>query len=480
MFLAMSLFLTSCARYRPHKAVPPPIDLPNRFSETPEADAAIAEAQPSPDRWWEAFGDDKLAELIGRALADNFSLRQAWARLEAAIALARIEGAARWPQVNVDVGAGRDSRVVKLGGATTRVRTDTRSVTPAASYEIDLWGKLRFGTAAARLEARAGRHDLDAAAMTLAANVADVYFAIIEQRARINLIEQQSNVNQTYLDLTKLRFGQGQASALDVYQQRRQAASVSAELPLVRSRLEVLEHQLAVLLGQTPDTDLGIDRAVLPNLPTAPHAGIPAELLRRRPDVRAAELRAVAADHRIAAAIADRFPSLRLSASLPFQAATFSDVFAEFVWSIGAGLGAPILDGGRRRAEVSRTRAVLAERVNNYGAVLLTALREVEDALVQERRQLSYLERVDEQVQIARETLREARARYVNGLGDYLPVLTSLEALQQLELLQLREKKRLLEHRIQLYRALGGSWMSQLQPADPGTKAVAENDGEEK
>ena len=477
--LALPLALTSCAVYRPHKSAPPPVDLPDSFSEASEIDAVLAQAQPSPDRWWEAFGDDKLDELILRGLSDNFSLRVAWARLDAAIALARIAGAARWPQVGVDVGVGRDSRVVALGGGRTRLRTDTRSVTPGASYEVDLWGKLRFGTAAARLEARAGRHDLDAAAMTLAANVADVYFAIIEQHARIDLINQQSEVNQTYLDLTKLRFGQGQDSALDVDQQRQQAASASAELPLVKSRLKVLEHQLAVLLGQTPDTDLGVAGTVLPDLPPAPEAGIPAELLKRRPDVRAAELRAVAADHRVAAAIADRFPTLRLGASLPFQAAHFSQVFADFVWSISAGLSAPIIDGGVRRAEVDRTRAVAAERINNYGAVLLAALREVEDALVQERRQLAYLERVDEQVKIAHDTLREARSSYVNGLGDYLPVLTALRAQQQVELLQLREKKRLLEHRIQLYRALGGSWMSELEPADPAAKPVAEDAGEE-
>lgn len=477
--IAVSLVLTSCSIYRPRKSAAPPVDLPERFSEASEIDAVLAQAQPSPDRWWEAFGDDKLNELILRGLSDNFSLRQAWARLDAAIALARIEGAARWPQLNLDAGAARDVRAVDYGGGYVSFRTRRKAVTPAASYEVDLWGKLRFGTAAARLEARAGRRDLDAAAMTLAANVADVYFAIIEQHARIDLINQQSEVNKTYLDLTKLRFGHGQASALDVYQQRQQAALVSAELPLVKSRLEVLEHQLAVLLGQTPDTDLGVGRAVLPDLPAAPPAGIPAELLKRRPDVRAAELRAVAADHRVAAAIADRFPSLRLNASMPFQAAHFSNVFRVFVWSISAGLSAPIVDGGRRRAEVDRTRAVVAERMNNYAAVLLAALQEVEDALVQERRQLAYLERVDEQVKIAHETLREARASYVNGLGDYLPVLTALRALQQLELLQLREKKRLLEHRIQLYRALGGSWMSELERAGTAAKPVAEDAGEE-
>ena len=117
--LALSLALTSCAVYRPHKSAPPPVDLPDSFSEASEIDAVLAQAQPSPDRWWQAFGDDKLDELILRGLSDNFSLRVAWARLDAAIALARIAGAARWPQVGVDVGVTVSKITVGVAGAAT-------------------------------------------------------------------------------------------------------------------------------------------------------------------------------------------------------------------------------------------------------------------------------------------------------------------------------------------------------------------------
>ncbi len=155
-------------------------------------------------------------------------------------------------------------------------------------------------------------------------------------------------------------------------------------------------------------------------------------------------------------------------------------MFVEFVWSIGASVSAPIVDGGMRRAEADRNRAVVTQRINNYASVLLAALQEVEGALVLERQQRSYLRRVDEQVKIARETLREARVRYVNGLSDYLPVLTALRSLQQLELLQLSQNRLLLEHRVRLYRALGGSWMNELEPDGLGASPVAVDAGEEK
>jgi NodT family efflux transporter outer membrane factor (OMF) lipoprotein len=322
------MLLASCTVHRvaPEPAVP--VQVPATYAQAGDPQ------QPADDseRWWESFDDEHLNDLVTHALSDNFGLRQAWARLDAARAAAGVEGARLWPQVSIDAGAARDHTAVP-GGSDT-IRTDRRWVTPAAAYELDLWGGLHSLENAAGLEAQASRADLDTAAMTLAAGVADVYFAALEQRARRELIRKQAEVNDTFLELTELRFGQGLASALDIYQQRQLVAATTATLPLVDSRLQVLEHQLAVLLGQAPQAKLAGDRAALPDLPPAPAAGIPADLLQRRPDVRAAQHRTVAADHRVAAAIADRFPTVRLSASLPFQAEHTGDLFDEFVSSL--------------------------------------------------------------------------------------------------------------------------------------------------
>ena len=456
---AVLLLACGCRSGRPREEAAAPVSVPEAWAEAvPAAEAA----QPAPDKWWTAFEDERLDGLVAQALADNLSLKTAWARLDAARALARIEGSRLWPQVDLGVAAGHSHTASPAGEGT--VRSDTRSATPAAAYEVDLWGRLRSLRSAAELDAQASRADLDAAAMTLAANVAGLYFQILEQRAQLGVINRQLKTNNTFLDLVNLRFQQGQAVAVDVYQQRQLVARSRAQLPLVHAQLRLREHQLAVLLGQSPGTDVAGDAAELPGVPGLPATGVPSGLLKRRPDMRAAELRIIASDHRLAAAIADRFPSVRLTASLPFQAAKSAEVFKYFVWSLAGGASVPLVDGGRRVAEADRNRAVLRQNLNGYADTILTALREVEDALVQERRQAEYLTRVEEEVSIARDTLRESRSRYVNGLTDFLPVLTALRDVQRLELTIVAQRRLRLGYRVDLYRALGGSWMKNLTP----------------
>jgi len=458
------LALSGCNPYVVNPSVAPPLKPPERYSE---AAAELEAAQPGPDRWWEAFGNKELTRAVGQALSGNFDIRGAWARVKAAEATARIVGTALEPQVNLQLGSTKSRVAVNTPAGTTTARVNQRSFVPAAAYEVDLWGRLRSAEAAAQLDAAASRGDLDTIAMTLAASVSDVYFRIVEQRAALELNRRQLQVNETFLELVKLRFGQGQASALDVYQQRQQVAASRSQLPLVESALKVFEHQLAELLGLAAGSALPCSLAALPEPPAATPTGIPSDLLKRRPDVRAAELRAAAADYRVAEAIADSYPRFSLSASLPFQASQVASLFDEFVWTIGASLTAPLYDGGLREAEVDRTQAVVEERLAAYGAALLNALREVQDALVEERQHQAYLREVREQLKLGNETLREARNRYIHGLSDYLPVLTALRDVQRLELLELNERRQLLSLRIQLYRALGGSWMRELTPRRP-------------
>jgi len=460
------LVQASCVDHKRLEALEPPVDVPASFVEAPEVHPS--EQQVGPDRWWEAFGDEKLNGLVEGALSDNFNLRKAWSRLEAAQATARMQGANLWPQLNLEAGISRTRSVVSTAGVDRTVRTNRRSVMPAASYEVDLWGRLRSLRAAATLDAAATRADLDTAAMSLAAALAEVYFSIIEQRARQELIEQQLKVNRTFLDRVRQRvvLEPDKVSALDVYQQEQQVAATEAKLPLVKMRRQVLEHQLAVLLGRPPGSVAEAEGSDIPDLPASPAAGVPSRLLKRRPDIRAAELRVLAADHRIGAAIADRFPSLSLSAALPFQAEHASDIFNDFVSSIAASVSLPVIDGGRRAADIERNRALMTERLDDYASVLLAALQEVEDALAQELRQAEYVKQVDAQVALAVKTHREARTRYLVGVSDFLRVLTAEQDLQRLELLRISEKKRLLSYRLQLYRALGGSWMSELAPPE--------------
>jgi multidrug efflux system outer membrane protein len=419
-----------------------------------------------PDRWWEDFGAPELNGLIDKALADNLDLGAAWARLDQALALARQARAGLWPEGSAEANASRAQSVFFAGEelGVRSFRSDQLLLTVAANYELDLWRRVWSLKKAGDLDVRASRGDLETMAMTLAAEVSEAWLSLIEQHAQQKLLEDQVEVGERFLRLTELRFGQGLASALDVYQQRQQLASTRAEIPLAEAEIGELENRIAVLRGEPPAGAVVTANTTLPGLPPLPSTGLPADLLGRRPDVRAAGLRVAAADHRVAAAVADRLPAIRLTARGGYQSfAPPENLFDASIWNLAGNLAAPVIDGGRRRAEVNRTRAVVAERLCVYGQVFLQALKEVEDALVRERWQREHLAEIQQQVALSKRTLEQAQARYVNGLSEYLPVLIALEALQRVERSELSARRQLLSFRIQLYRALGGSWTNELE-----------------
>lgn len=411
-------------------------------------------------RWWTTFGDDGLNEVMRAGVTGNLDLKRAKARLDQAKAIRRGANAAWWPTIDVSGNVSRSQSAFQFG-TFTNTQYD---VSAAAAYEIDLWGRINFTAEAAALDFKATELDLETMAMSVSAQIAETWFQLVEQRATLDLLQRQLKANQTFLELVELRFGQGQVGALDVYQQRQQVAATEGQIPSVESSLAVLEHRLAVLLARSPSTPRLPAQAELPGLPPSPAVGVPAKLLQRRPDVKAAQARVAAADNRVGAAIADQFPTIRLTANAGYRSFqdTPTDLFQNFIWSLAGGIAGPLFDGFRRRAEVDRTKAVLEDQLLAFGQVVLTAVQEVEDALVQEQQQQKRLNELDKQVALAQETLNQARTRYVNGLSDYLPVLNSLTSLQQLEQQQLAAQRGLLSFRIQLYRALGGGWSAEI------------------
>lgn len=468
LVLSLAVFSSSCALPRPTREREAPVAMPGEFSRG-GADAL------STNRWWESFESPDLNGLIEQALGSNFDLRRAWARLDQARELAVQAGADRWPGLNLDASA-RRAKIMTPGptGEPVAVTANQFALGVAASYEVDLWGRVSAGTKAARRDLQASRDDLETAALSVAAEIAETWFSAIEQQAQLKLLEEQLEVSRSYRELTEFRFQRGQASALDVYQQRQQEASVRAQIPPVEARLAVLKNALAVLVGRAPgrlDADIA---ARLPEAPARPANGLPADLLENRPDVRAASARLQAADSRAHAAAANRLPTLRLTGGAGYQNSDVSDLFDDWIWNLAAGLTGPVLDGGRRASEVRRVRAAAEDLLNAYGQALLRALREVEDALVQEDRQRELLERQREQLFLARDTLEQARSRYLRGLSDYLPVLTALQTTQVLERGELSAHRQLLAYRIQLHRALGGDWTQHLERQEPSAASPSE------
>ncbi|MCF7847714.1 MAG: efflux transporter outer membrane subunit [Kiritimatiellales bacterium] len=455
--------LSSCAIYAPSERTALSKNLPAQFSLYPEEvplrqDSGLADLE---NRWWESFQSLELNGLIDEALTNSPTLRQSWARLAQAEAIAVKTGAPRYPELGYAAGASATRRSSVDHGHTT---INDYSLGLAANYEVDLWGRIKSETEAAALDREASREDVNTAAITLASQVALRWSGIVSQRLQTDVIRRQLESNKTSLELVELRFRKSQSNALDVYQQRQSVAATEALIPLADLREGLLANELAALLGRTDFQSLEIADSNLPMVgEKIPATGIPADVLANRPDVRRAGLRLQSTDWSVGAARADRLPAIRLSASAEYTDSSLSDLFDNWYANLAASLTGPIFDAHRRKAEVERVRAVADERLAAYRETVVNAIKEVEDALVSEQKQRKYIVALDRNLAMSRNAYDEALNRYRNGLSEYLPVLVQLVSLQNLERTRVEAQYTLLQYRINLFRALGGSWTDELQ-----------------
>ncbi len=420
------------------KDVPTPVNLPEKFSVTGRTQA--------PNQWWLTFNDSALNRLIDQALNESFTVLAAFNRLEQARAVAKKSGAELIPAVNGSFGA-------------TQKSTDSSTINSlttglAASYELDLWGRIRANLDAAELDTKAAEEDVAGAAISVSAEIASNWYKLVEQRQQLALLDNQIKVNHDNAAMITTRFRLGQATAADVFQQSQLLEFVIGSRLSVIANISVLENQLAILIGKSPGTVVIPEQHNFPVLPPIPETGLSADLIQRRPDLRKAYFRIQAADQRIASAIADRFPKLSLSAGIDTSAPDLQSLFNNWMATIAGNLVMPLIDGGRRIAEVERSQAVSAEAVNNYANALLNAVQEVENALIQEHQQYQLTLNLNKQVQLSQLATVQIRSRYVYGAMDFLRVLSALLSQQNLERNRLLAQQQLIDYRINLYRAL--------------------------
>lgn len=412
----------------------------------------------TPDRWWTTFRDGALNRQVEYSLGDNLTLASALQRLRAARALARREASDLWPDLNAVNDAqrtfrnfGPDERLFALG--------------LDASYQVDLWGQIESRVEAERLRASATEEDYHAIALTLSAEIARTWFSLIEAHAQLAVLDEQLKTNRLGLNLQETRFrgGDERVGSADVLRQRQLVESTREQMVIARSRVDVLEHRLAVLQGRPPQRatyDVGNS---LPKLQPLPVTGLPSELIGRRPDVRRDYLALLAADRDLASAITDRYPRLDLGGSLTTLATRSTTLLQDWVLVIAGQVVAPLFDGGQRRAEIERTDAVLRQLVADYGQTVLVAFSEVEDALALEHYQSQRIESLEKQYELARQASKELQDRYFGfgeeiGETEYLDVLTATTAEQQLQRDILSARLDLILTRISLYLALAGDF----------------------
>lgn len=400
------------------------------------------------------------------ALGNSYSLASVAQRVRAAQALARREASDLFGDVNGVMGL-----AATFGPGEDRDRFEWGF---DGGYPLDLWGEIESRVNAERLRADATDLDYQASALTLSAEVARTWFSLIEANAQVKLLNEQIKTNQTGLEVQESRFGLGLIRSADVLRQRQLLESTLEQSVVATSQIEVLEHQLAVLLGEMPQTATYQTGTDLPDLPPMPATGVPSDLLTRRPAVRRDYVAFQAADHDLASAISRQYPRVSLTGSLLNVAESPETVLRDWFVSIGGQLIAPLLDGGERRSEVDRTSAVVSELFYQYAQTMLTALAEVEDNLAREKYQLKRIEHLQNQVKLAGRASNQLREQYLIGDAEYLDVLSAITGQQSLQRRLLSARLDLVLIRVTLYRALAGNFDTRPQMNPVGPQFVQE------
>ncbi len=428
---------------------------PDHRVEIPETyKAPVSETVMENERWWLVFKDSTLNDLMEAAFRDNADLDAAYARFSQAEALTRKNRAFLLPSFNLSANTERASR---LGGSDT-ITGDAYALSFSAGYEVDLWNRLDSAAKASEFTKAASIEDIRTLYLSISARVADLYFLMVELRAQLILADHTIAARKETVELVEERFRLGTVPALDLYQARQNLATARSLRPDFESRLATSGHAISILTGGYPNREIGGDLSELPRLSTSFPAGLPSELLKKRPDIAGLLARLSAADLEIAVAAADRFPSVNLLAGFGPAGSDVGTALSGIAWNFAADLMLPLFDGGRRKAEVDRSRAFYEELLAEYRKSVLTAFGEVEDALVKERKTTDRILLLEIEEKEASHALRLAGDRYFDGLSDYLPVLTAQNAHYSIRSRLLSARRELTSNRISLARATGGTW----------------------
>jgi NodT family efflux transporter outer membrane factor (OMF) lipoprotein len=462
---------------------PPDQAVPARFAGT----AASAQTDGTLTRWWTGFGDPTLDDLVARALRDNLDLQTATSRIREARQQEIVAGAAAWPSLSANAqfththlsqnsigglggllggAGGAGGSAGAAGGASPSAvglpgfDFNTYQLGFDASWELDLFGRTRRSMEATRDTTTASVWTGRDTQVSLVAEVADTYLAFRAAQRRLAINQQDLARQQGLLDQISTRAATGLATGLDVRQQETAVAATSSGLPPLSTEAEVRLHALGVLLGAPPEALLDTLGIAAPPTPPDIPAGLPADLLRRRPDIRAAERQLAAATANIGVAVADYYPDVTLTASPALVSTALSNLLT---WgsrnlSAGAGLSWNLFDGGKVTANVAIANEHQRQALLTYRKTVLTALQDVEDALTRCDSDRTRQQDLARQTDSARAAADLSRAQYRAGLVPFSTVLTTEAALLTAEDSAAQNAATMAQDVVALYKALGGGW----------------------
>jgi multidrug efflux system outer membrane protein len=474
-FLALTLLLlfTGCMVGPNYQR--PVVDTPQswRFEEKEVKDVVNT-------KWWEQFDDPVLNNLINTALQGNKDVKITAAVIEEFMGRYGITRSTLFPQVFAGASGGRD-RATEEGPAplTSGVENpaDNYQVFLNAGWEIDLWGKLRRATEAARADLLSTEEAQRTVILTLVTSVASAYIDLRDLDKQLEISIRTAKSREDSYKLFKLRFQGGVISELELNQVKSEYEAALAAIPQFEKNISQLENFLSILLGRNPGSiprGKTIDELMLPAVP----AGLPSDLLMNRPDIRQAEQDLIAANARIGVARAQYFPTISLTGLFGWASTDLSDLFSgpAETWSWAVPVTAPIFTGGAISGQVRAAEAIQQQALVRYEQVIQTAFRETEDSLVDQKKTKEQLQTLKEQVGSLGNYARIARLRYDNGYTSYIEVLDAERSLFNAELSYTQTQGVLFQALINLYKAIGGGWVTDAEkmtmPQDdvPGVK----------
>lgn len=447
--------LSACTTVGPNYRAPEAAAL-----AVPEGYTGPANGAPLADlsRWWEQFDDALLTRLIGEASAGNLDLAVASTRLTQAREALVQARAGLVPQAGASASVGRS-----VGDGNDRT---SFNVGADASWEIDLFGRIRRGVEAAGADAEGVYYDREALRTAIAAEVATNYIQARLTQARLDLARDTLRIADDNLQIAQWRVQAGLVSSLDSEQARASRAQTAASIPSLESSFASATYRLAVLTGRAPGT-LTAELAAPQPIPDGPDeiaAGIPADTLRQRPDIRSAERNLAAQTARVGVAEAQLYPGLRLSGSIGTAAFSLGGLFSAITGSILGGIDQTLFDGGRLRSQLRSQQAATEGALASYRQSVLTALEDVENALVALRAARERQTQFEIALEAANNTAILARIQYRSGLTDFETLLSAERSLLSARdgIVSSRGDESLAL--VQLYRALGGGWDASAAP----------------
>lgn len=451
---------------------PPAIDAPNAFRFEDKDAKRLADAA-----WWEQFQDPVMNQLIGIALAENKDVKIAAARVEQFLGQLASTRAALFPQLGADF-SGQRQRTNLLGGAPLPAGVppiaNFYEAALSASWQIDVFGRLRRQTEAARADLLASEEGRRATILTLVSSVAQSYINLRNLDQQLEIAKETATSRAEYFRIFGLRFEGGTVSELELTQTKAQYEDALTRIPPIEIQIAQQEHALSILLGRNPGAiRRGRELGQL-GIPAVP-AGLPSELLTRRPDLRQAEQNLIAANALIGAARAQYFPSISLTGLFGSASSMLSDLFSgpAKIWSFAAAASMPIFTAGAIAGQVQQAEAVQQQALLQYQRAIQVAFQEVEDALVTLQKSRVQLEVQVSQVATLTTYARLSRIRYDNGYTSYIEVLDAERNLFAAQESQTQTQNTVYASLVNLYRAMGGGWVTEADRMVPKVGPVA-------